>query len=59
MITQKNIKKILEGYDKSNLTIGTLGGQPCTRTYNDDDTYDLTWKYVHGNMLGAKGSWHW
>ena len=26
MITQQNIKKILEGYDKSNLTIGTLGG---------------------------------
>ena len=26
MITQQNIKKILEGYDKGNLTIGTLGG---------------------------------
>lgn len=26
MITQQNIKKILEGYDKNNLTIGTLGG---------------------------------
>src|SRR3989338_1446550 len=26
MITQENIKKILEKYDKSNLTIGTLGG---------------------------------
>ena len=26
MISQEQIKKILEGYDKSNLTIGTLGG---------------------------------
>jgi len=26
MINQQKIKKILEGYDKSNLTIGTLGG---------------------------------
>ena len=26
MITQENIKKIIEKYDKSNLTIGTLGG---------------------------------
>ena len=26
MITQENIKKILEKYDKNNLTIGTLGG---------------------------------
>ncbi|MEK6876917.1 MAG: DUF1246 domain-containing protein, partial [Nanoarchaeota archaeon] len=26
MIIQENIKKILEKYDKSNLTIGTLGG---------------------------------
>ncbi|MDP3765391.1 MAG: formate--phosphoribosylaminoimidazolecarboxamide ligase family protein [Nanoarchaeota archaeon] len=26
MITQQDIKKILEGYDKSNLSIGTLGG---------------------------------
>ncbi len=26
MITQQDIKKILEGYDKSNLAIGTLGG---------------------------------
>ena len=26
MITQENIKKVLEKYDKNNLTIGTLGG---------------------------------
>ena len=26
MVTQENIKKILEKYDKNNLTIGTLGG---------------------------------
>lgn len=26
MINQQNIKKILEGYDKSSITIGTLGG---------------------------------
>ena len=26
MINQQDIKKILDGYDKSNLTIGTLGG---------------------------------
>ncbi len=45
----------LEPGDSEQEVIDTLGGQPCTRTYNDDETYDLTWKYVHGNMLGAKG----
>lgn len=41
--------------DSEQKVIDTLNGQPCTRTSNDDETYDLTWQYVHGNMLGAKG----
>lgn len=41
--------------DSEQKVSATLGGQPCSRTSNDDGTYDLMWKYVHGNMFGAQG----
>jgi hypothetical protein len=41
--------------DSEQKIIETLGSQPCTRTSNDDGTYDLQWKYVHASMFGGRG----
>lgn len=41
--------------DTEQKVIATLAGQPCSRTNNDDGTYDLKWQYIRGNISGAYG----